>query len=114
MDKARLNRRILLEVLQAYIERRSHNPEDGVSIVPIFDRDRDFYEIKKMGWRNNRRVNFTVFLFSIAEDGKIWVEVNASDYDIIGDLEEKGIARHEIVLAFHAPHLRPFTGYAVS
>ncbi|WP_353482840.1 XisI protein [Haliscomenobacter sp.] len=114
MDKAVLNRQILLEVLHEYLERRKKNPDDGVRIVPVFDEEHDNYEIKKIGWRNKRRISFTVFFFSIADDGKIWVQVNASDYDIVGDLEEKGVTKSDIVLAFHAPHLRPYTGYAVA
>lgn len=114
MDKTVTNRQILLEVLQEYLERRKNNPDDGIKIIPVFDDIHQNYEIKKMGWGNKKRISFTVFFFSIAEDGKIWVHENASDYDIIGDLEEKGIAKSEIVLAFHAPHVRPFTGYAIA
>jgi XisI protein len=114
MDKAVNNRHILLKVLQAYLDRRLNNPDTGVKTEAIFDRERDHYEIKKIGWRNGRRINFTVFHFNIAADGKIWVQTNASDYDIVGDLEESGVSKSDIVLAFHAPQYRRYTGYAIA
>ena len=43
---------------------------------------------------------------------KIWVQRNISDYDIVGDIENKGVPKSDIVLAFHAPQMRPFTEYA--
>jgi hypothetical protein len=46
---------------------------------------------------------------------KIWVQEDATDYDIVGVLEdEHHIPKSDIVLAFYAPYRRPHTGYAVA
>ena len=43
-----------------------------------------------------------------------WVQEDASDSDLVGKLEEQGIDKADIVLAFQVPYNRPFTGYAVA
>jgi XisI protein len=45
---------------------------------------------------------------------RIWVQEDATDYDLVGVLEDKGIPKSDIVLAFHAPYKRPYTGYAIA
>jgi len=52
-----------------------------------------------------------IFHFEII-DNKIWVQRNMSDYDIVGDIEEKGVPKSGIVLAFLSPKMRPYTEYA--
>ena len=62
-------------------------------------------------WRKDRQIFSVIFHFDII-DGKIWVQRNISDYDIVGDIENKGVPKSDIVLAFHAPQMRPFAEYA--
>ena len=52
-----------------------------------------------------------IFHFDI-KDGKIWVQRNISDYDIVGDIEAEGVPKKDIVLAFLSPRMRPYTEYA--
>lgn len=48
-------------------------------------------------------------------DGKIWAQHNASDYDIVGDIEAQGVPKEDIILAFHSPFMRQFMNdYAVA
>ena len=54
-----------------------------------------------------------IFHFDI-KDGKICVQRNISDYDIVGDIEEKGVPKSDIVLAFLSPRMRPYSGYATA
>lgn len=58
-----------------------------------------------------RRVNYVHLLI---KDGKIWGQELMTDRDIVGDLEDRGIAKSDIVLASHAPYKRPHTGYAIA
>ena len=43
----------------------------------------------------------------------IYVQEDATDFDIVGELERQGVPATDIVLAFHAPFKRPITEYAV-
>jgi hypothetical protein len=116
MDRTVEYRQILQEVLQAYatdgVERGPLKPDD-MQVRVLLDPRNDHYQVLHAGWRNGRQIFSVVFHFDIV-DGKIWVQRNISDYDIIEDIEAKGVPKSDIVLAFHAPEMRPFTEYAVA
>jgi hypothetical protein len=59
------------------------------------------------------RIYYTVLYFDI-KDGKIWLQQNATDFDIGQELVEMGIAKEGIVLGIHPPYKRPFTSYGVA
>ncbi|MEM9887909.1 MAG: XisI protein [Bacteroidota bacterium] len=79
----------------------------------IFDDERGHYQVTRIGWDGIHGIFMVIFHFDV-KDGKIWVQRNISDYDIVGDIEEKGVPKSEIVLAFHSPRMRPYTGYAAA
>lgn len=66
-----------------------------------------------IGWEDGKRVYYPVFHLDI-RDGKIWVQEDATDANLVDQLERQGIPKQDIVLAFMAPYKRPFTGYAVA
>jgi len=45
--------------------------------------------------------------------GKLWIEWNGTEDEIADELVELGVAKSDIVLAFHMPYKRQFTGFAV-
>jgi XisI protein len=77
----------------------------------IFDEINGHYMLYRTSWKEE--VHFCVFHIDIIND-KLWVQEDATDYDLVGVLEENHIPKEDIVLAFHAPYKRPFTGYAVA
>ena len=111
MDRLAQYRESIKAFLRKYAESTINNSE--VEVELIFDTENDHYQILRVGWRNRTQVFLVVFHFYIKND-KIWIQQNASDYDIVGDLEARGIPKSDIVLAFHSPQMRPFTGYAVA
>lgn len=114
MEKVDQYRQILKEVLTDFTKARTRNqPSSDVETQLIFDEHNDHYQVLRVGWRNRVQVFLVIFHFDIKNE-KIWLQQNVSDYDIIGDLEAKGIPKSDIVLAFHSPQMRPFTGYAVA
>ncbi len=46
-------------------------------------------------------------------DRKIWIQRDGTEDGIATDLEEAGIPKSDIVLAFHLQRLRKYTEYAV-
>jgi hypothetical protein len=114
MEKVEQYRQILKEVLTDFTKgRSSHLQSSDVETQLIIDNQNDHYQVLRVGWRNRVQVFLVIFHFDI-KNGKVWLQQNVSDYDIIGDLEAKGIPKSDIVLAFHSPQMRPFTGYAVA
>ena len=47
-------------------------------------------------------------------DGKIWVQRDDTEDGITYELEEAGIPKDKIVLAFHPLDIRQHTGYATA
>ncbi|HKK77110.1 MAG TPA: XisI protein [Saprospiraceae bacterium] len=113
MEKLLNYQKALREVLQSYLAGGTIPQDPDLETQLLIDEEGNRYQILHLGWKNSENVFLVIFYFEI-KDGKIWVHRNISDYDIIGDLEEKGIRKEDIVLAFHSPKMRPYTGYAVA
>lgn len=106
-------RQIIMDILKEYAGVTPVNtPGSELEEQLIFDKERGHYQILTIGWEGSNRIYYPVFHIDIKE-GKVWVQEDATDYDLVGRMEERGIPKSDIVLAFHAPYKRPFTGYAV-
>ena len=66
----------------------------------------------QVGWDGARRVHGSVIHFDII-DGKFWIQYDGTDRPVVDELEEAGVPKDDIVLAFQPPERRPHTGYAV-
>ena len=115
MDKIAEYRKIITEVLENYAVARPHNLRDpqALNIQLLFDPKRDQYQVLGLGWRGEHQ-SFLVILHFAIQNGKIWLHRNVADYDILADIEARGVPKEDIVLAFQPPAMRPFTGYAVA
>jgi hypothetical protein len=114
MDKLTKYRSIVKEIFEYYSKTRipANGTDPGFQL--IFDEERGHYLLYRTTWKEElRRVHFCIFHIDIIND-KLWVQEDATDYDLVGELEDKGIPKSDIVLAFHAPYKRPYTGYAVA
>lgn len=111
MDKIKKYRQIVQEVLSKYGSFKGIPRE--VETQVIFDTVRDHYQIVNVGWRELDRTYGCPIHIDI-KDGKLWIQQNLTDYDFIGEMVEKGIPKEDIVLAFHPPYKRPYTGFAVA
>jgi hypothetical protein len=109
-------RQILQEILTGYATNRgSRQPQspDDVQVKTLIDTQSDHYQALHAGWQNGKQIFSVIFHFDLI-DGKIWLQRNISDYDIVEDLEAKGVPKKDIVLAFHSPEMRPYTDYAAA
>ena len=46
-------------------------------------------------------------------EGKVWIQEDRTEVGLACELMELGVPKDDIVLAFHAPYKRPYTGFAV-
>lgn len=113
MDKIAQYRQIIMEELEKYAHLTDGNPPSDFRDELVFDTTHDHYQVLTIGWSGKKRAFSPTFHLSIRE-GKIWIEANASDYDIVREIEARGIPKSDIVLAFHSPSIRQHTGYAVA
>ncbi|MBC8154426.1 MAG: XisI protein [Bacteroidetes bacterium] len=115
MDNPIVNyRQIIVDLLQTYAQMPSVNTlGDETEEQLLLDTQRDHYQVLTVGWEQGKRVYYPVFHLDI-RDGKIWVQEDASDSDLVGELERRGVPKQDIVLAFQAPYKRSLSGYAVA
>lgn len=107
-------RNIVVDLLESYAKTPSMGTvSDELEEQLILDTQRDHYQLLTIGWENGRRVYYPVFHVDI-RNGKIWVQEDATDFDLVGELERRGVPKSDIVLAFQPPIKRPYTGYAVA
>jgi len=113
MDKLLKYQQFIKEVLTDYTQRGAVDPNHPEKIETrlFFDDERSRYQVLRIGWEDIQGIFMVIFHFEII-DNKIWVQRNMSDYDIVGDIEEKGVPKSGIVLAFLSPKMRPYTEYA--
>src|ERR1041384_1722460 len=105
----------LAEVVKRIInEYAAFKPSLGdVEVETIFDDQRGHYELMYAGWHESRRIHGSVIHVDI-RDGKVWIQHDGTEDGIANDLLEAGIPAEQIVLAFHHPRKRQFTGFAVA
>jgi hypothetical protein len=79
----------------------------------IVDANRQNFLLMTIGWEGHRRVHAVIVHIQIVGD-KIWIQRDGIEDSVTADLEEAGIPKDKIVLAFYPDHVRPHTGYAIA
>ena len=115
MDKLNQYRATIQQSIEEYVKRSGYTPSgsEQVEMQVLTDPKHDHYQVVLVGWENRRRVYSPIFHLDI-KDGKIWVQQNVSDYDLIQEIMDKGIPKSDIVLAFQSVLLRQHSGFAVA
>jgi XisI protein len=113
MDKLKKYQQIIMDAIREYATTRRLINGPNTDFQLIFDTDGGHFQLYRVGWEELKRIHYCVFHIDIIND-KVWVQEDATDYDITGVLEEHNIPRQDIVLGFHAPYKRPYTDYAVA
>ncbi|NJN57130.1 MAG: XisI protein [Leptolyngbyaceae cyanobacterium SL_5_9] len=105
-------REAIQTVLLEYAKTRtSTSSNSALQIQPIFDLQRDHYQLVTVGWYHDKRVYSPLFHLDI-QNKKIWLQLNTTEDDITLDLMRLGVAKEDIVLGFQAPHIRQFTEFS--
>jgi hypothetical protein len=111
MDRLAEYREIIKKILSYYASiPYSHG---DMKSKAVYDSDSDNYLLMTTGWDGHKRAHGCVIHIEIIGD-KVWVHFDGTNADIVGQLEEAGIPKDKIVLGFHEPGVRPYTGYAVA
>lgn len=109
MDTAESYRAIIERVITDYSQWKYAYGE--IDRMTVFDRNGDHYLLMIVGW-DERRVHGCIIHIDLIGD-KCWIQRDGTEDGIAYDLEAAGIPKSQIVLAFHAPDVRQYTGYAV-
>jgi hypothetical protein len=101
-------------IRQIIAEYGQYKPAYGeVAMQTIFDAEHDHYQLFSVGWNKYERIHGCVMHMDIIE-GKIWIQHDGTDVGIADELLALGVPKEDIVLAFHPPYKRPYTGFAVN
>jgi XisI protein len=111
MDKRQQYREIIRQILTENAEPCTHS--NDVESQIICDTENDHYQLIDIGWNGQKRV-FGVILHFDIKDNKIWVQYNGTESPIAKILTERGVPESDIVLGFHSPLKRPYSGYAIA
>ena len=87
--------------------------DEGIETQMICDRDRDHYQLVRLGWQGQRRF-YSCLMHLDIKDGKVWIQRNQTDELIAQELIALGVAREDIVLGLQPAYARPDTGYGVA
>ncbi|MEB3279588.1 MAG: XisI protein [Lyngbya sp.] len=111
MDKLENYRQIIINILGKF-ERLEYA---NAAIQNEMICDRDHYLVMSIGWYKNKpkRIHGCLIHLEIIE-GKVWVQRDGTEYGIANELVEAGIPKEEIVLGFHEPSVRQYTGFGVA
>ncbi|HEY9863532.1 MAG TPA: XisI protein [Candidatus Obscuribacterales bacterium] len=110
MDKVERYRQLIKQILTEHAQ--TATTEDTVKAALIFDSEHDHYQLAYVGWQGDKRVFGPVMHFDIQE-GKIWIQYNGTEDSVAQRLVEMGVPTSDIILGFHSPFKRQFTGYAM-
>ncbi len=107
-----------LEQYRTYVERilqeysRYKPAYSEVEVQVMVDKEHDYYQLNRVGWNKDQRIHGCVLHLDIKE-GKIWIQYDGTEDGIADDLLALGVPKEDIVLAFHPPYKRPYTGFAM-
>jgi hypothetical protein len=109
-DKLTMYREQIENVIREYASYKYSHGE--VEREAIIDPLHDHYELMSIGWIGSQRVHGCVLHIDI-KNGKIWIQHDGTEEGVANRFVEAGIPKEDIVLAFHSPFKRQFTGFAV-
>ncbi len=112
MDKVTKYKKIIRQLFEAQLEQFKPHRK-GAILQLAMDDETGQYLMLHNAWINQKR-NYGCFLHLSIRNDKIYVENDGTDPGFTLELLKAGIPKEDIVLAFHAPIKRPYTGFAVS
>lgn len=98
MDKALNYQKAILQFLEAYANVKPFGWKNVQNQI-VADRDRNHFQLVRVGWHNGEHIHYAVFHFDLVGN-KVIVQENRTDIPIVDELIELGIQRQDIQLAF--------------
>ncbi|TXH71937.1 MAG: XisI protein [Thiothrix sp.] len=111
MEKLATYRRYIRQLLKTYAELPTN--DEQVKRELLFDTEHDRYQLMIIGWRGHERFHGSIIHVDIIGD-QIWVQYDGTETGIANELVAFGVPKDDIVLAFHAPYKRKYTGFGSS
>ncbi len=111
MDRLEAYRNIIRNTLKPYLNISYANAD--ISNRAAFDSETDQYLIISEGWNKNQHLHSCLIHLEII-NGKVWIQCDNTETGIANEFVQSGIPKEDIVLGFHEPEVRQYTGFAVA
>ncbi len=111
MEKLKIYQQKIKDLLEAYVATTQSDPEEEVYLVE--DDVKMHYLLYHNAWHNSSR-SYGCILHVRLKNEKVYIEYDGTDVGFADYFVEQDIPKEDIVLAFHAPAKRPYTGFAVA
>jgi len=102
--------RYIIDILEEY---KAYTSAEGVEMQVMIDKENHHYQLSSVGWRKDRRVHGCILHIDI-KGNKLWIQHDGTEEGLANIFLEKGVPKENIVLAFHSPYKRQYTGFAVA
>jgi XisI protein len=104
MDKVNLYKEIVNSIA---VEIAEMTPSDEISETQlIVDLERGHFVLFSLGWFGNQREYLPFVHIDVRSDAKICIQHDGTDLVLAQWLLDRGVPKHDIVLAYHAPARR--------
>jgi XisI protein len=110
MDKLTNYQQAIQQILTEYASYMPVN--EGLTLETIFDETRDHFQLVVLGWNGHEHIYKPLLHLDII-NGKIWVQLNETQFTLTEDFDRFEIPHHDIVNGLIPTRRRAFTGYAV-
>lgn len=104
---------LIKEALTTYASLLTQDPNPVYEVVLLFDDEHHQYMIRKLGWKESKRINY-IPLHVALRNGKIWIEEDWTEEGIATYFLEHHVPQQDIVLGFQPPMIRAYTEFAVA
>ncbi|TAE25397.1 MAG: XisI protein [Cytophagales bacterium] len=114
MEKLTLYQNAVIEFIRRYVaETGANRPDEEIKRRILIDRENNSFQLLSAGWRGSRYIFGPIFHFDLIE-GKIWIQCNNTEREIVDELMANGVDQQDIVLGFISPPARQFTGFGIA
>jgi XisI protein len=114
MDKIKHYQSVIIRFLHHYNQATGGNmPLQHPQRRVLIDKINNSFQLLAIGWRNEHYIFGPVFHFDIL-DGKIWMQCNNTEWEVVDFLMENGVERMDIVLGFVPAYARQASGFGVA
>lgn len=80
----------------------------------IIDQDRKHFLLIRTGWKASKRIHQCILHIDLKDQGKIWIQEDWTEQGAANELNNAGVPKEDIVLAFYAPFRREDTQFATA
>jgi hypothetical protein len=114
MGKIEKYQDILIDYLSEYARNSRPVNLPDVEAKVVSDKETNSFQFLRIGWQGDRFIFSVVFHFDIKPNGKVWLQINNTEREVVDVLMEKGILKEDIVLGFQPPYARTLLGFAAA